>query len=139
MKETTMRSVSFVAFVTCLSSYAAAGVQEPTGAAGGKIIFRQICATCHGTDARGTGPVAESLKTPPPDLTRISARRGGDFPAETIASFIDGREKLGAHGPRDMPVWGDSLAQAVDDSYTRERRIDRAVYMLVDYLKTLQE
>jgi len=134
-----MRPILFAALVTYLSPYAAAGAQEPTGPAGGKIIFRQVCATCHGTDARGTGPVAESLKTPPADLTRIAARRGGTFPAEEIATFIDGRKDVASHGSREMPVWGDSLAQAVNNKDTRERRIERAIDMLVQYLETLQE
>jgi len=134
-----MRQLLFVAFVTCLSSYAAAGVEEPTGPAGGKIIFRQVCATCHGTDARGRGPVAKSLKTPPADLTRIATRRGGTFPADKISSFIDGRKEIAAHGSREMPVWGDSLAQAVNNIDTREKRIEQAIHMLVQYLETLQK
>jgi mono/diheme cytochrome c family protein len=134
-----MRPLFFAAFVTCLSSYAAAQVQPPTGSAGGKIIFRQVCATCHGTDARGTGPVAKSLKTPPADLTRIATRRGGTFPSDEVATFIDGRKDVAAHGSREMPVWGDSLAQAVDNKDTREKRIEEAIHMLVQYMETIQK
>ena len=133
-----MRTALLAVIVTCLSSRAVVGVEPPTGAAGGKIIFRQICATCHGTDARGTGPVAKSLKTPPADLTQIATRHGGSFPADEITTFIDGRKDVAAHGSREMPVWGDSLARAVNDNDTRERRIERAIQMLVQYLQTLQ-
>jgi hypothetical protein len=38
-----------------------------------------------------------------------------------------------------MPVWGDSLANSVTDEPERERRIARAVQLLVAYLKTIQE
>jgi mono/diheme cytochrome c family protein len=139
--EATMRSAFLAAVFTCLSLSASAADQAepPTGPAGGKIIFRQVCAPCHGTDARGGGPVAESLKTPPADLTRIAARHGGSFPAEAIAAFIDGRKDVAAHGSREMPVWGDSLAQAVNDKDTREKRIERAIQMLVQYLETVQK
>lgn len=133
-----MRPVLLAAFLTCLSSYAAAG-DEPTGPDGGKIIFRQVCATCHGTDARGTGPVAKSLKTPPADLTQIATRHDGAFPADEITTFIDGRKDIVAHGSREMPVWGDSLAQSVDNEDTRERRIEQAIEMVVQYLETIQK
>jgi mono/diheme cytochrome c family protein len=44
------------------------------------------------------------LRTPPPDLTQIAARRGGLFDESVVVEIIDGR--MPAHGARDMPVWG---------------------------------
>ena len=134
-----MRSLFLAAAISCLSLPAAATDESepPTGAAGGKIIFRQTCASCHGKDALGAGPVAKSLKTPPADLTRIAARRGG-FSADAVAAFVDGRENVAAHGPREMPVWGESLAQAVSDKDVREARIARAIQMVVQYVETIQ-
>jgi mono/diheme cytochrome c family protein len=136
-----MRSAFLAAGVACLAlpSLVQAQPKEPEGAAGGKIIFAKICASCHGTDARGGGPVAESLKTPPSDLTEIAARREGVFEADEVAAIIDGRRAIGAHGPREMPVWGDSLAHAVGDEELREERIDRAIRHLVEFLETIQE
>ena len=137
-----MRSLALTAALTCLWLSPAAGdqAQPPKGPAGGKIIFDQVCAPCHGKDARGTGPVAPSLKTPPADLTRISARRGGGrFPSDEVATYIDGRKDVAAHGTREMPVWGDSFAQAVKETDTREARIQKAIQMLVYYLQTLQQ
>jgi mono/diheme cytochrome c family protein len=134
-----MRAMLLAAVVASLSFSVAEGAEPPTGPAGGKIIFEQACASCHGTDARGTGPAARGMKTPPADLTRIAARHGGSFPADAIATFIDGRKDVAAHGSREMPVWGDSLAQAVTDKDTREERIERAIQMLVQYLETLQK
>jgi mono/diheme cytochrome c family protein len=112
---------------------------EPRGAQGGRIIFRTICATCHGRDARGSGPLAGSLKTRPADLTRIAQRRGGTFPAQWVAERIDGREYVETHGPSEMPVWGEGIAHAVPDVGLREERIDRAIGMLVEYLATIQD
>ena len=32
----------------------------------GKSEFQSSCATCHGTDGKGNGPLREQLKVPPP-------------------------------------------------------------------------
>lgn len=136
-----MRTAILAAALTglCATAGQAAAPEPPKGAEGGKGIFRTICSSCHGTDARGGGPVAESLKTKPPDLRRIAERRGGTFSEGEVAQYIDGRKRTPAHGTSEMPVWGDSLAKAVTDEQERERRIERAVEMLVTYLKTIQE
>ena len=72
----------------------------------GAPYFQSYCASCHGMSGRGDGPAAASLRTPPADLTRIAARRGGKFPEGEIAQFIDGRFTMAAHGTREMPAWG---------------------------------
>ena len=38
--------------------------------------FNTFCGVCHGRDAKGRGPVADELKTSPPDLTRIATEPG---------------------------------------------------------------
>jgi mono/diheme cytochrome c family protein len=136
-----MRTAILAAALTglCAAAGQTAPPEPPKGAEGGKTIFRTICSSCHGTDGRGGGPVAESLRTKPPDLRRIAQRRGSAFPEDEIARYIDGRTRTPAHGTSEMPVWGDSLAKAVTDEQERERRIARAVEMLVAYLKTIQE
>ena len=114
------------------------GAEPPTGAEGGRIIFRTVCASCHGTDAKGTGPIAESLKVPPPDLTGIAERNGGYFPPDGVAARIDGRIQIAIHGPSEMPVWGDGLAYALPEGEEREERITAAISMLVEYLESIQ-
>ena len=37
----------------------------------GRDLFESYCATCHGRDGKGAGPVAGALKTPPADLTAL--------------------------------------------------------------------
>ena len=66
----------------------------------GEELFGRFCASCHGEQAHGDGPVAQSLNTAVPDLTRISARYG-EFPAMLIRDTIDGRGvDIRAHGSR---------------------------------------
>ena len=40
-------------------------------AAHGAELFKTHCASCHGADATGNGPVARALRHPPADLTLI--------------------------------------------------------------------
>jgi len=69
--------------------------------------FALYCASCHGDDGRGDGPLVFGLSKPPPDLAKLTARNGGAFPRTRLARLIDGREDVDAHGSREMPVWGD--------------------------------
>ncbi len=132
------RLAIFSAIGSLVAPIAAASIDPPTGAAGGKIIFKQLCTSCHGKNAQGGGPVAESLEETPADLTAIRQNNGGVFPVERIAEFIDGREWVASHGSREMPVWGQELGQRVLSELVRESRISDAISMVVDYLKTIQ-
>ena len=58
----------------------------------GDNLYGMYCASCHGEDAKGHGPMAKWLKVPPPDLTRIAARNGGTFPLERVDRIISGDE-----------------------------------------------
>lgn len=105
----------------------------------GARLYRSLCASCHGAEAKGNGPVASLLVTPPPDLTKISERRKGHYVASEIRAIIDGRETRTAHGPRDMPVWGRQLYfSAFRDDATARAEADARIEWLVDYLETLQ-
>jgi mono/diheme cytochrome c family protein len=98
-------------------------------------MFREYCAPCHGTTAKGNGPAAAALKTVPADLTRISARNGGKFPDAKVRRYIEGLDEISAHGSRDMPVWGKVLrGMPGGDSAVRLR-----VEGLTRYLESLQE
>jgi mono/diheme cytochrome c family protein len=82
----------------------------------GRDTFRYYCASCHGRDGRGNGPVAASLKTRPPNLTMLAAGNRGQFPAERVKAVVaEGRPDAPAHGPSEMPVWG-PIFQSLDPS-----------------------
>lgn len=72
----------------------------------GAQLYLRYCATCHGLDAAGNGPMAPNLVLQPPDLTMLAARNDGSFPVFRVVSRIDGRDPLIAHGSP-MPVYGD--------------------------------
>lgn len=72
----------------------------------GARLFADHCAFCHGADGTGAGPAAPSLMTRPKDLTRIEARRGGEFPTAHVRALVDGRDPVGAHRSPEMPRWG---------------------------------
>jgi mono/diheme cytochrome c family protein len=105
----------------------------------GEPYFRGLCASCHGAAGAGDGPAAAALRTPPADLTRIAARRGGSFPDAEIAQFVDGRFAMPAHGSREMPVWGEVFTREIAaDSETGESVARGKVVVLVEYLKSIQ-
>ncbi|HHV7524551.1 TPA: c-type cytochrome [Burkholderia orbicola] len=55
----------------------------------GKKIFLTRCAMCHGTDARGTGPLANKSSPPTPDLTTPAfKKRLSDYPGVIVSSVI---------------------------------------------------
>lgn len=87
---------------------------QSTSAQTGDYLFRTYCAACHGTSARGDGPLADSMRKRPANLTEIAKRNKGVFPSEEMLRVIDGRQPVKGHGGPDMPVWGDVFARSVD-------------------------
>jgi hypothetical protein len=108
----------------------------------GIIEYEVACLSCHGVEGRGDGPMAKSLRTSPPDLTKISKANNGKFPVKRITEIIDGRAIVAAHGERAMPVWGHRYRQATQsDERSREieLRARRQINALVRYLETMQQ
>jgi mono/diheme cytochrome c family protein len=101
----------------------------------GADLFKTHCATCHGAEGRGNGPLAGALRQPPSNLTQLSKRNGGTFPDVRVRRLIDGRD-VESHGDRDMPVWGDAFRSTVEgrSADMAAARIDA----LVRYLASIQ-
>jgi len=76
----------------------------------GKQMYASYCAPCHGTDARGSGPVAPAMKTPPSDLTLLSRMNHGKYPSAHVMSVLQSGTDIPSHGNTGMPVWGPILA-----------------------------
>ena len=64
----------------------------------GKIEYQSNCASCHGMDAKGDGPVSKELKTRPTDLTLLAKKNKGVFPVNAVYRIIDGRDQIASHG-----------------------------------------
>jgi mono/diheme cytochrome c family protein len=75
----------------------------------GASIYRSHCASCHGLDGKGDGPVADSLRMRPNDLTSLKQRNSGVFPTARVNRMLDGDDALPVHGSKRMPVWGPGL------------------------------
>src|SRR5579871_926206 len=99
----------------------------------GQALFDHYCAVCHGKDAKGTGPAADALKKTPADLTQISRKSGGNFPEVHVMRIIKGDDVVGAHGSRDMPIWGEQFT-SLNGRETTELRVNA----LMKYLETMQ-
>jgi mono/diheme cytochrome c family protein len=110
---------------------------EYTSPASGPDMFRSYCSACHGVDGTGNGPAAAALKKQPANLTQLSAKNGGKFPALRVVNFIQGDDTMSmpaAHGTRDMPMWGTVFRNMGDDTAVRFR-----LRNLTDYIESLQK
>jgi mono/diheme cytochrome c family protein len=103
----------------------------------GGDLFEFYCASCHGRDGTGNGPLAPALKNAPPDLTLIASRHGGVFPRAWVESFVmhDGTQTAPAHGSEDMPVWG-SVFRGLDPS---DARAAIRIANVVMYVESIQK
>lgn len=129
-----MKLVASMVVSMLLLGGCSAAAQPP--APDGASLFAKHCASCHGAQGEGDGPVAAVMQVAVPNLRTLRQRNDGTFPADAVAQFIDGRNLPQSHGDRYMPVWGDtfeSTGDAADESAV-ERRIDA----LVEYLRKLQ-
>src|SRR4051794_20155357 len=77
-----------------------------TSPASGKEMFATYCAVCHGADGTGSGPAAAALKTPPANLTQLTAKNNGKYPGLRVAQTLSANDVV-AHGSQEMPMWGD--------------------------------
>lgn len=81
-----------------------APVQVPTG----PEDFAALCAPCHGLSGKGDGEMARTLPHRPADLTGLSRRNGGKFPATRVMAKIWGYSG-GRDGAAVMPNFGPLL------------------------------
>jgi mono/diheme cytochrome c family protein len=140
MKSSTIASGRLFAFfgaaALMVSLHCKAG--EAPDLTGGEL-YSEFCASCHGLKGHGDGPVALSLRNGVPDLTLLTRRRGGVFPAEEIHQIIDGRKTRLAHGSSAMPVWGLEFYGFEGEDATRRRRVAELIDHIVEFLRSVQK
>lgn len=108
----------------------------------GKREYEARCASCHGLNGKGAGPVADLLRRSPPDLTQLARKNGGILPMDRLYDSITG-DGMPAHGSRDMPVWGpiyraDAASYYYDIPYNSESYVRARVLSLLEYINRLQ-
>ncbi|MBV1894988.1 MAG: cytochrome c [Rhodobacteraceae bacterium] len=117
-----------------------AGAGMAQDAKEGAGLFQDHCATCHGIEATGQGPMAGVLVIKPTNLTRLTATNNGAFPTARVAARIDGRDPLVSHGSP-MPVYGDffeGVDTAIKAPSGQPIMTSVPVADLVAYLKSIQ-
>jgi mono/diheme cytochrome c family protein len=127
-------AVSFMVLSCAATTFAGQGA---TSAAAGSGLFTNYCATCHGPNAKGDGPMASALVKKPADLTLIAKRNGGKYPSDLVFRTIDGRNPVLGHGGQEMPVWGNAFLRVQGGSTAEQARA--RVEALVNYLQTIQQ
>lgn len=132
---------------TCmfLASKPASAMENATQIKLGEYEYMGQCAACHGPHAKGDGPVAEVLTQKPADLTQISKKYGGTFPADEVYRIIDGTKMINPHGDRQMPVWGfrymesaTAQAGAVPHDVDAQELVAGRITSLVQFLESIQ-
>lgn len=101
----------------------------------GERLYVAYCQVCHGE--HGDGPMADLLKTPPLDLTRIAARRDGKFPDEAITQKISGKDRILGHSESDMPIFWVAIKNG--ENLQDDHEVEERIQLLVRYLKSIQE
>jgi len=146
MEMAVLRSLAIGSLLIALGTFASA-----QGIDAGKAEYRSNCAACHGIDGKGNGPVSKELKTRPTDLTVLAKKNNGVFPLDSVSKVIDGRESIGSHGTREMPIWGYRLVppehyilkDADDYLYlppaSPEAIVHGRILNIIDYLNRIQE
>jgi hypothetical protein len=105
----------------------------------GQMTYQRFCASCHGEEAKGDGPVASAIPITVPDLTLLRQRHGDKFPEEALRRIIDGRNAVIFHGTRYMPVWGYEfwIEEGADEE--AEKNVEIIIANLIEYIVSIQQ
>jgi mono/diheme cytochrome c family protein len=146
--ESVMAKVA-VTFAMVAAVIAALGsTASAQGFDAGQFEYQSTCATCHGEDGKGKGPLSAQLKVPPADLTVLAKKNKGIFPVMSVYEVIDGRQAIPGHGTRDMPIWGNRYTveqiqtqQALRNRpyYDPEATVRVRILSIIDYLYRIQD
>jgi mono/diheme cytochrome c family protein len=133
-QEDEMKSLMLLtaAYIVGLGSMRiAAQAPQPAGSYSGSGDYQVFCASCHGVSGKGDGVIAGSLRKRPANLTQLSKKHEGVFPADAVFTTIEtGHEK------NDMPAWFDVLQKSQESAGPDAAKA--RIRSLVKYLETLQ-
>ncbi len=129
--------------MACAILVAMSGLSQAQSVDFGKALFTQNCASCHGAEGAGDGPVAVYIEPKPSDLRQLSATNDGIYPFNRVwDSIASGR--LSQHGTSMMPVWGDlfmaeALPKQVHPGVSAQDLVDARMMALTYYIQSLQQ
>jgi mono/diheme cytochrome c family protein len=104
-------------------------------AVSGVDLYTRNCASCHGLQGEGDGPVAAVMQETVPNLRTLSMRNDGEFPIDAVTAYVDGRDVPNAHGDRRMPVWGNVFGW---DGELGEAEVRSRIDAIVAFVDELQ-
>ena len=109
----------------------------------GKTLFEQNCASCHGVEGAGDGPVAAYIEPKPTDLRQLAAANDGVYPFGRVWDSI-ASGSMSAHGTSMMPVWGDvfmeeALPKEVHPGVSAKNLVEARMIALTYYIQSIQE
>jgi mono/diheme cytochrome c family protein len=119
--------------LSCAASGALGGEAEKSAA-----LYLRYCASCHGIEAKGDGPVAKHLTIKPTDLTQLRKKNKGVFPLNRVVSAVDGTRFVRTHGESKMPVWGE-VFEKFDPKGKDPGQSQTKVKLIADYLSAHQQ
>lgn len=129
------KSILALMLVAVIATAAAAASQKSVRQ--GRKYYLRYCASCHGENGDGHGPMASSLKEQPADLRLLSNKFGTPLSIEKVSAFIDGRQDVAAHGARTMPVWGERFYD-IWNAKGSPGGMQGRITNIVLYLRTIQ-
>lgn len=124
----------------CAAGQAPTRIVPKGDAVSGKKLFHQNCSICHGEDATGNGSMYDpesaepERRIPPSDLSALSLKDAGVFPADRVREAMYDTRKVKAHGTPEMPAWG----HAFDSYKSSPKRVDKWVEDITAWLASIQ-
>jgi len=134
-----VRRVGSVALLGVLLLGSRARAADVSSAEAGKMYYRQYCATCHGPNGKGDGPLAAALKSKSTDLTQLAKQNGGKFPYMDVLDYIDGAKPIASHGSKEMPAWGETFQSDSAGDPMQQAMVRGRLMLLTDYIRSIQE
>jgi mono/diheme cytochrome c family protein len=112
----------------------------------GRMTYAAHCASCHGAQGRGDGPMAAFLEADVPDLTAIQRDNDGVFPFARIYRIIESGSDNPVHAASPMPAWGEELLTQTFILHGievppagREAFVRGRILALIDHIAQLQD
>ena len=144
MTKDKLRVLRVVSVVLAGAAFWVGPVLAQGASAGGQMYYTRYCATCHGKDGKGNGPLSMQLKKPAPDLTLLAKQHDGKFPYIEVLGILDGEIPFPAHGSSEMPAWGETFQADIGTGGgggdpDAQAMVRGRLMLITDYLKSIQQ